>query len=132
MGKQSSRLKQQKRAQGDCVTTEVWLVESSDQVINDIHTRESCVGFCVVHKPSDHLLRGVDIGFDEESRSFYRTCEHGARHQDPDEKTYWAKKLEAAPQRSSLRAAASRKLSLYTCPDCACGCCDVTSKISES
>lgn len=105
---------------------EIWLLAGTDQVVQGVHASEDCKGKCPVHNPSVHVLSNESLGYDFRLKSFYRICSHGQKHQDPDERTFWASKLESAKRGSSLRVAALNKLTGWSCPACDCGCCDLT------
>lgn len=107
---------------------EVWILWDADKIISGVHSVDSCSGRCVIHRPSDHLLRGVYLDFDYNVNCFTRTCKHKVVHQDPDERGYWVAQLLKARAGSSLAATAKRKLNYFSCPECGCGCCDITSK----
>lgn len=106
---------------------EVWLLAATDQIVEGVHPASWCSGWCVVHSPSDHWMRDYDLGFDLSLKAFYRTCGHGARHQDPDERTYWTEQLESSAKHSKTWMLAVEKLGNWACPTCPCNCCDVTS-----
>ena len=105
---------------------EVWLLADSGQLVVNIHPSKWCSGTCVVHRPSDHHMRKLELSFDVEKKAFQRACEHGDLHQDPDERTYWTNVLEAAQRSKRLKDLATEKLNAWACPFCACGCCDLT------
>ena len=105
---------------------EVWMLWESDKIVVGIHPKSSCKGWCVVHKPSDHLLRGVRLDYDVPSKCFVRVCAHNLVHIDPDEMNYWFMRVFIRPDKPSKYA--SRVLN-FPCPDCACGCCDITRKV---
>lgn len=109
---------------------EVWYIADSDQVVLGIHPKRWCSGTCVVHRPSKHQLRDLPLAFDMKSKCFYRTCAHKNQHQDPDERTYWTNQLEQDAARhgggGKLAQFAMTKLSTWGCPNCLCGCCDLT------
>lgn len=71
-------------------------------------------------------MRKLELSFDMEKKSFQRTCEHGALHQDPDERTYWTNLLVKSKDRSRIKELAHEKLASWACPFCPCRCCDVT------
>lgn len=116
---------------------EVWYLEDSDQIIKGVHPQAWCSGQCVVHSPSSHAMRFMSLAFDVKLRSFYRTCVHGNRHQDPDERNYWLNQIEliaakarvAAPKPlppgvKTIEVLAMEKLADWSCPVCSCGCCE--------
>lgn len=111
---------------------EVWYLEDSDQLVVGVHPRRWCKGTCVVHRPSKHHLRDLPLGFDLKTKAFFRTCAHGKEHQDPDERTYWTHQLERDAYTKGgggkLAQFAMEKLSDWACPNCPCGCCDLTLK----
>lgn len=104
---------------------EVWLLWDTDQLITNVHPQAWCSGSCVIHSPSEHFLRNLPLGFHVPTRTFYRTCEHGAKHGDPDERTYWTN-LKLKSRNAKTQSLAREKLSAFACPDCICGCCDIT------
>lgn len=111
---------------------EVWLIADSDQVVKNIHPTGQCSGACVVHRPTDHLMRKLELSFDTERAAFQRTCLHGFTHQDPDERVYWTKVRErTSGKKSSLFFLAIEKLNAWACPFCPCGCCDITGLVSS-
>lgn len=111
---------------------EIWFLLESDQIVMGVHPRAWCSGACVIHSPSAHWMREYPLSFDYEAKAFVRTCPHGHKHQDPDERTYWTTQLarSMASKRSGaarkLESLAQEKLSEWACPYCSCSCCDVT------
>jgi len=105
---------------------EVWLLADVDQLVLGVHPAAWCTGWCAIHNPSDHWMRDCELGFDVEKKSLYRTCTHRIMHQDPDERTYWTEKLESARRGTNLMSMALEKLSAWSCPNCVCLCCDIT------
>lgn len=112
---------------------EVWLLWDSDTIVKGVHPAEWCSGACVVHSPSAHNMRDSKLDFDVDTKTFRRTCLHGAVHQDPDERTYWtnqklkaikkAKGNERLAKEDRTYQLATEKLQLFGCPECQCGCC---------
>lgn len=109
---------------------EVWLLWEADKIITGVHSKTDCSGKCVIHNPSDHLLRGVHLDFDYNVNCFTRTCKHRVVHQDPDERGYWVSQMFKSKRGSSLALIANKKINYFSCPECGCGCCNVTSKIA--
>lgn len=107
---------------------EVWLLWDSDKIVEGVHSGESCVGYCTVHRPSNHLLVASRIDYDPKTHCFVRVCDHGRTHIDPDEAHYWTLRLAEA-SKQDLYKKATEKLWSYSCPDCDCGCCDITRKV---
>ena len=108
---------------------EVWLLADSGQLVQNIHPAEWCSGTCVVHRPSDHHMRKLELSFDIEKKAFQRTCKHGALHHDPDERIYWTNILIGSKDRSRSKELAYEKLASWACPLCPCGCCDLTKRL---
>lgn len=61
-------------------------ITGTGQKLLKVHSEEKCIGeHCVIHNPSDHVMRDfpthwrVDRGFME------RICTHGVGHPDPDD-----------------------------------------------
>lgn len=106
---------------------EIWLVWDSDQVITGTHSASSCTGPCVIHHPTAHWMRDCALGYDVEKSCFYRVCEHGQKHQDPDERTRWTNILakNSGKRPGKLRETAQAKLEEWICPDCKCLCCNL-------
>ena len=101
---------------------EVWYLLETDTIVSGIHPKQWCSGRCVVHRPSNHSMREFPLHFDTKLKAFYRACEHGLLHQDPDERDYWILLLESSKDKAS-RVLAMEKLGNWPCPECACGCC---------
>lgn len=110
---------------------EVWILWDADKIISGVHSKDDCSGRCVIHNPSDHRLRECPLDFEYKVNCFTRTCKHKVVHQDPDERWYWSAQFLSAKRTSSLYTVASTKLNYFSCPDCGCGCCDITSVISK-
>lgn len=52
----------------------------------DVHEQWQCLGnYCTIHKPSDHLMRGMKQRWRSDRALMERVCEHGVGHPDPDE-----------------------------------------------
>lgn len=62
-----------------------------------IHGLNVCKGErCVVHNPTDHLMRTWPLYYQEHTRWLaYRECPHGLGHPDPDSLDYFTR-LDAA------------------------------------
>ena len=56
----------------------------------NVHDRQDCIGrSCVIHNPSPHHMRGLDLLWDNDRGIFERRCPHGTLHPDPDQVIYW-------------------------------------------
>jgi hypothetical protein len=65
-------------------------VEIAGLTLINVHPARSCLGrSCVIHRPSDHHMRGWDLGWDNDRGAFSRECPHGIEHPDPDQVAYW-------------------------------------------
>ena len=105
---------------------EVWYIEDSGQIIVGVHKRTlSCQTGCVVHCPSDHHMREMPLQYDEASKAFVRTCEHGNQHQDYDEREDLTALLSEPDRYEEVLLTLSR----WKCPICDCGCCNPESSI---
>lgn len=55
-------------------------------VLRNVHSHLRCAGRpCVIHAPSEHHMRDMPLVWENAERSFYRVCEHGIQHPDPDD-----------------------------------------------
>lgn len=112
---------------------EVWLLWESDKIVEGVHSRDDCKGFCTVHNPSEHLLRGARLDYDSKKNCFTRVCEHNRTHIDPDEQAYWLKRYTSTKSPSGeVARKATSKLWSYLCPLCDCGCCNAVSVLARS
>lgn len=73
----------------------------SNGLIRRVHSRAPCEdrGYCWVHKPTDHVMRGWPVHFDDDTARAYRVCEHGGLHPDPDDLCYRVEVLGEADAR---------------------------------
>lgn len=56
-----------------------------EQWLSNVHRPEQCAGrACVIHRPSDHHMRGWPLTWRNDTRVMERTCPHGIGHPDPD------------------------------------------------
>lgn len=114
---------------------EVWLLWESDKIVEGVHSISSCTGHCPVHDPSDHILRSSRLDYDSVVHCFVRVCWHNRVHMDPDEATYWANRAAKVSKNLkhisdiNLYINANKKSWSFPCPDCGCGCCDITRKV---
>lgn len=64
-------------------------ITGTGQRLMDIHDREECDGRpCVIHNPSDHVMRDWPTHWREDRGLMERICEHGIGHPDPDSRAY--------------------------------------------
>jgi hypothetical protein len=57
----------------------------TDQILLNVHEEDKCKEkHCVIHNPSDHVLRDAPTHWREDRRIMERMCEHGIGHPDPD------------------------------------------------
>lgn len=55
-------------------------------VLRNVHVSEKCAGRpCVIHAPSAHHMLDMPLVWDNTDHSFFRACEHGILHPDPDD-----------------------------------------------
>jgi hypothetical protein len=47
---------------------------------------------CVIHRPSNHSMRGFTLHWRPDRGIFERICPHGVGHVDPDQYGYWAER----------------------------------------
>ncbi len=70
------------------VPGEIWLIHGHR--ITGVHLRQRCEGReCVIHNPSIHHMRSMDLLYRNDRNIFERICEHGVGHPDPDQFSYW-------------------------------------------
>lgn len=70
------------------VPGEIWLIHGHR--IIGVHLRQNCKGrSCVIHNPSIHHMRSMDLLYRDDRNIFERICEHGIGHPDPDQFSYW-------------------------------------------
>lgn len=56
------------------------------QTIHNVHSAFQCEGrACVIHNPSDHVMRDWPHYWREDRALMERICEHGVGHPDPDD-----------------------------------------------
>lgn len=60
-----------------------------------VHDRKSCSALidnslesCVIHAPSNHIMRAFPTHWREDRRIMERICPHGIGHPDPDDMNY--------------------------------------------
>jgi len=59
-------------------------------VLVNVHPMDNCAGRpCVIHHPSDHHMREWPLDWDNDNKTFYRECQHGMGHPDPDQFAFW-------------------------------------------
>jgi hypothetical protein len=65
-------------------------------ILRNVHPRSECAGrTCVVHNPSDHLMRDWPMIWRSDKGLMERACPHGIGHPDPDDLYY--KELVGGP-----------------------------------
>lgn len=52
------------------------------------HTKESCIGPCPIHSPSNHHMVEWKLCWRDDTKIFERMCPHGIGHPDPDTVTF--------------------------------------------
>lgn len=58
------------------------------QVLVAIHFIDKCKGaHCVIHNPSDHMMRSFPTHWRSDRHIMERICPHGIGHPDPDDIT---------------------------------------------
>ena len=58
----------------------------TEATLRGVHPETGCSGReCVIHKPSNHALRGQPLQWDGEQALFYRLCPDGSWVLDPDQ-----------------------------------------------
>lgn len=50
-----------------------------------VHSASTCLGACVIHRPSHHLMRDFPTHWRFDRRIMERICPHGVGHPDPDD-----------------------------------------------
>lgn len=56
------------------------------QELRGVHEPERCAGqHCVIHNPSDHVMRDFPTHWRDDRKIMERICPHGVGHPDPDE-----------------------------------------------
>ena len=55
-----------------------------------VHDKKACIGprNCVIHNPSDHVMRGFPTHWRDDRKLMERICPHGIGHPDPDDLAY--------------------------------------------
>ena len=73
-----------------------------------VHTKDKCEGnHCVIHNPSDHIMRDFPTHWRDDRNMMERICHHGVGHPDPDDLAY--KKDNNLPDSNGIHGC--------------CGCC---------
>ncbi len=63
-------------------------ITGTDQRVR-VHEDDRCKGnHCVIHNPSDHLMKDWPTHWRQDRRMMERMCPHGVGHPDPDELAY--------------------------------------------
>lgn len=57
-------------------------VTGAGQTLHKVHEAADCSGACPIHEPSDHPMKDWPTAWID--GRFWRTCEHGFHHPDPD------------------------------------------------
>lgn len=56
------------------------------QILTNIHKEEDCKGSpCLIHNPSNHIMRDFPTHWRDDRRIMERICPHGVGHPDPDD-----------------------------------------------
>ena len=62
------------------------LLGDDGTVLTRIHAERQCDGrSCVIHRPSEHHMRGWPLYWRDDRGIFERVCPHGVGHPDPDQ-----------------------------------------------
>jgi hypothetical protein len=103
----------------DPLNPSVWIIPGTDTLIYNVHSARQCSGRpCVLHRPSNHHLRGWMLHYRDDKGQMERICPcHGVGHPDPDDLAY---------QLSIGREGAG----IHGCPGC-CGDQKVTSEAGD-
>jgi hypothetical protein len=55
-------------------------------VLTAVHSEKLCTGRnCVLHNPSDHLMKNWPLNWRADKKQMERLCPHNAGHPDPDD-----------------------------------------------
>lgn len=83
-----------------------------DKFIKNIHRKRNCEGRpCVIHNPSNHVMRSFPLHWRSDRYMFERICPCGVGHPDPDH-MWW---YESVYGKENARIEA-----IHGC----CGCCE--------
>jgi hypothetical protein len=55
------------------------------QVLNNIHRKKDCRPPCVIHCPTDHVMKDFPTHWRSDRGIMERICPHGVGHPDPDQ-----------------------------------------------
>lgn len=78
-------------------------------IMHNVHSEDDCAGeYCVLHNPSNHLMRDFDLLL-RETTLMERVCSHGVGHPDPDSLAYFTRNFPGSA------------LDIHGC--CGYGCC---------
>lgn len=73
----------------DLTTGESAFITDFGMVIRRVHARSQCQGqndgHCVIHNPSDHVMRDFPLHWRWDRLIMERICPHGTGHPDPDD-----------------------------------------------
>lgn len=68
---------------------ETWTMPGTDREML-VHSAALCIAdTCVIHKPTDHLMRSYRLHWRDDRGIFERLCPHGTGHPDPDQYEFW-------------------------------------------
>lgn len=60
-------------------------VTGTGQTLHNVHSSDQCAGeFCVIHNPSNHVMKNFPTHWRSDRRLMERICPHGIGHPDPD------------------------------------------------
>jgi hypothetical protein len=66
-----------------------------------VHNRADCQGdYCVIHNPSDHIMKDWPTHWRQDRGMMERICEHGVGHPDPDDIDFKRRVAEKYPHKS--------------------------------
>lgn len=67
------------------------ITDVADLGLRGTHSPALCAALsaCVIHRPTDHHMRGWELVWREDRGIFERLCPHGIGHPDPDQFPYW-------------------------------------------
>lgn len=81
--------------------------------LGGVHFEEDCSGdTCVIHKPTDHLMRDWTLIWRNDRDIFERICEHGIGHPDPDQTEFWM---------NTMLLADAEAMEVHGCDGCCSG-----------
>lgn len=90
----------------------IWITGCGEKLYC-IHSKTECAGrSCVIHNPSDHVMRSFRTHWRDDRFMVERICPHGIGHPDPDDLAYWQEVGRDGAKRGG-------GLGVHGC----CGCC---------